>query len=74
MKIIAQITIAIVIAYLVGYMAYRFYGPTQKTWLKGSPHSPPEVLVSLETNFNIALFNIFSPCIWIEDSIYKVMY
>ncbi len=64
--------------YLIGYGAYRCFGPIEKHWPRGDQLGPnedyPALLISAETPTRELLFQIFSPCISLEDSYYRLRY
>lgn len=65
-------TVATLLTYILTYVAYRNFGPTEKHYSKWG--GPPAVLVSTESTTRAALYYIFRPCITIEDAWYRLNY
>ena len=58
-------------AYVGGYVAYRFAGPAQKVWPKSGDGQHALLLVSTETPLRTGLYYVFYPCIAVESAYYR---
>lgn len=63
---------ALIVCYLLGYASYRAWGPVEKHYPRGG--GAPGLLISLESPSRVALFQLFRPCIAVEDWWYRCTY
>ena len=71
-RLCSKVLGALLAFFVVCYVAYRHFSPTQKHWSVWSEY--PVVLVRGETHLEAALYRLFQPCVVLEEAFYRVRY